>query len=339
MQRRPACIAFLAAIMVLACALPLYSAEPEESVDVESGLYYTIQKGDTLWDLSRKFMDTPWQWPEMWKENDQIPNPHWIYPGERIRLYRQHDLTLPDMGEEPMPEVKAPVRPAPYYIFSRIDMVGFIRKEPVTPVGEVFKTMEGRTIVSVGDEIYVRPAEAGARMPHGRFYVYKTFDPIRTSTWSEPIGTQHMLTGIVEVIENQPEYARCRIIRSFRAIETGQKLMPYERRSAKIPLQPGPTGLSAAILSAEEGSSVFGDNTIAFMNKGEKDGVSPGQVFEVLFKQSEKIRKKDKEATTLSPLPVGKVLVLLTQPGFATVLVTGAENELLPGATVRAPLH
>ena len=76
-------------IILLAVPLSRATAETQEDVNYETGFYYTVQKADTLWDLSRKFSDTPWQWPEMWKENDQIANPHRIYPGERIRLYRR----------------------------------------------------------------------------------------------------------------------------------------------------------------------------------------------------------------------------------------------------------
>jgi len=47
---------------------------------------YTIQKGDTLWDLSQKFLANPWYWPKIWSLNPGIENPHWIYPGEKLRV-------------------------------------------------------------------------------------------------------------------------------------------------------------------------------------------------------------------------------------------------------------
>src|SRR5512137_992705 len=47
---------------------------------------YVIQRGDTLWDLSGKFLDSPWYWPKLWSYNPQIENPHWIYPGNQLRL-------------------------------------------------------------------------------------------------------------------------------------------------------------------------------------------------------------------------------------------------------------
>jgi hypothetical protein len=69
--------ALLLAGIAAAQDVSLRSDHPEE---------YVVVKGDTLWDISGRFLDKPWQWPAIWHANPQIENPHLIYPGDVISL-------------------------------------------------------------------------------------------------------------------------------------------------------------------------------------------------------------------------------------------------------------
>src|ERR1035437_9153443 len=51
------------------------------------GTQHRVEKGDTLWDLSQKFLGSPWYWPKVWSYNPEIANPHWIYPGNEVRFF------------------------------------------------------------------------------------------------------------------------------------------------------------------------------------------------------------------------------------------------------------
>ncbi len=48
---------------------------------------YVIRPGDTLWDLSGRFLNNPWYWPKVWSFNPEITNPHWIEPGNVLKFY------------------------------------------------------------------------------------------------------------------------------------------------------------------------------------------------------------------------------------------------------------
>lgn len=47
---------------------------------------HVVRDGDTLWDISDAYLENPFAWPEVWRKNPQINDPHWIYPGDRIAL-------------------------------------------------------------------------------------------------------------------------------------------------------------------------------------------------------------------------------------------------------------
>jgi len=331
--------------------LPLSTAaeENEDSIKQEAGLYYTVKKGDTLWDISERFFDSAWMWPELWKENKQIPNPHRIEPGERILLYHREGMKriiqkqkiVEEEKEEAIP-VKAIVKieeEAPYYFYPSMDNIGFIRKEPVTPSGIIFKVKDDKWLISEGDFVYIKQvAEDHHLDPGSRYTVYRTLNPTTDKKLNAVLGLQYYLTGIVEVIKREPGFALAKVIQSFRAIHVNDYLMPYNKRSPKIALSESKEGLDGKIIASEEHGTLIGDITIAFIDKGNKDGVKSGQFYSIYYQeiiQSSSGSKKEVPITT--PIDFGTLLVLHTELNTSTVFITKTKRSVHPGTPIRTP--
>lgn len=72
------------------CWTPAQAAEPL-ALNPDAPSTYIVKTGDTLWDLAGVFLESPWRWPELWAENPEIDDPHWIYPGDQLRLVWEGD--------------------------------------------------------------------------------------------------------------------------------------------------------------------------------------------------------------------------------------------------------
>lgn len=315
---------------VLVCGAVAHAGIEENIVKTETGFYYTVQKGDTLWDLSQKFSDSPWQWPDLWHYNPEIENPHWIYPGQRIRIYRKTFY-----GETDKEEEKEAPRPEPkkFLTYSKINRVGFIREQEVNPRGVLFQARHSQKLISDNDKVYFEPVP-GANLEKGDHYLlYRTRSPIRDPETSKYIGVQHLLTGIVEVTELEKDLGVGRIVVAFRDIQEDDKIMPFMPRPQKMALKPGIAGIEGKIIKSEDDWKAFGDQFIAFIDKGSDHGIEVGQQYKVLCRIMKNSASSSEE---IKHEEVGSLVVLHTEDQTATTLITNSEQELSAGMPIQA---
>ena len=257
--------AFIMASLALILPAAAYSGSNIEDhiIETETGIYYIVQPGDTLWDLSHKFSDSPWLWPDMWNENQQITNPHLIYPGDRIKLYRRTDVNrVQTKASETKPTGKT-------YTYHDIDAVGFIRKKALEPSGIIIGVERSKNIVSDHDEVYITPKPGRTFAVGEKYTVYRTLNEIADNDTSAYIGIQHYLLGVVEITQVTPDVAVGNIKKSFRAMAINDKVTPYLKRPEIIEIKESVPGLTGKLISTEDHNNLIAQYRTAFIDKGE----------------------------------------------------------------------
>ncbi|MFP4030278.1 MAG: LysM peptidoglycan-binding domain-containing protein [Desulfococcaceae bacterium] len=346
---------------ILLLATAPASAQEDPNIIRENGrTFYVVQEGDTLWDISQKFLDSPDYWPDLWKVNSDVPitNPHLIYPGQRLRLYRKGEMPpeaaarapeSPPASPSPPPPA-APVPPAETpevldidgdrrlktFRFSTMEKTGFIRVDPEPPQAVIIRAADRREMISFDDRVYLRESE-DAPLDIGKFYtIYRTVGPIVDQISNEPVGIQHIPTGVLEVEEKKSDYTIATVVRAYRDIRMEDKVMPFMKRSTDLTLTAGRPGLDGKIITSEERNWIYGEYDVVFINRGENDGVSPGQEYTVFVEEQEPISPDSPKKLTISPIDIGQLVVLHTEPTTATAVITRSTRTIRPGARLRA---
>ena len=298
-------------------------------IETETGIYYIVQPGDTLWDLSRQFSDSPWLWPDMWNENKQITNPHLIYPGDRIKLYRKTDV------DRVSPGVPAPKTAGETFTYRDMDAVGFIRKIALEPSGTIVDVKRSKTLISDYDEVYIAPEKGQIFSVGEKYTVYRTLKEIRDNETDAYIGIQHLIMGVVEVIQVSPEVAVGKVDKTFRAIEVDDLVTPYLKRPAIIEIKESVPGLKGKLISTEDHLRLIAQDRTAFIDKGEIDGIEIGQYYTIYSQKEDRVVANGREKNLqFPPQKLGTVLVLHTEENTATTLIVQSD----PGISAWTPI-
>jgi LysM repeat protein len=264
---------------------------------------YTVVKGDTLWGIAGKFLKDPWKWPQIWEMNrDEIKNPHWIYPGNVIRLDKtgaNPRLSLeggasgmggPSGGTEadaqgnvvvlnPRTRVENLEAAVPSIPGSAIGP--FLTQPLIVENGAldgaptILATEESRVVVGSGDVAY---ADRVGSSDGVNWQVYRPGEVIRDPDTNEVLGIEAKYLGDARV-RRFGNPTTLEITRARQEITRGDRMTPSRETSfpSYVPRAPDKP-LDGTIMTVEGGVQEVGQFAVITINRGARDGMEVGYV-------------------------------------------------------------
>ncbi|UCH17191.1 MAG: LysM peptidoglycan-binding domain-containing protein [Burkholderiales bacterium] len=320
---------------------------------------YTVKRGDTLWDISKLFLNSPWRWPELWGMNlDQIRNPHLIYPGQVLVLDKSGGRARLRMAQA-VDTVKLSPRVRSEAIDSAITSIPLNLIQPFLNEAVVFNsdelaaaprivaTQEGRVILSRGDRAYVR-GDVGDRR---EYRVFRETKPLLDPTTSEVLGFEALYLGTADFTRagetrtdaaGKPEIVPATFVvtSNRREIGVGDRLAPVPPREAinYAPHAPDKP-ISGQIVSIYGDALLAGQNEIVALNRGSRDGLERGNVL-ALWRDGSKVRDRTDPTRAELKLPDerhGLLFVFRTFDRVSYALILSVQEPVKAGDRFTQP--
>ncbi|GAC1551973.1 MAG: LysM peptidoglycan-binding domain-containing protein [Polyangiales bacterium] len=325
---------------------------------------HTVKKGDTLWAICDEYFANPWQWPRVWSFNAEILNPHWIYPGEVIRLKREGGISLGlESGNgntgKPMGAILKPQVVPPGTVFLRD--LGFVYDEKTDDTGEVVGSPEDTMLLTTYNKVYVRVTgdQAKKLFPGDSLTVFHYARTIKSG--NVDVGKVVQILGTVRVdrVEKGENFVEGTIVEALDVIERGARVGPIERRMDVVPPVTNQADLRGSILTSVHPQVIYGANQVVLVDRGTKQGVRVGNRLFVVRKgdpwrkgldasgelaASSVTLNTDSNATIerkAANVPedapdypeevIAEVRILRVRDNSATGLVTNSKKEIEPG--------
>ncbi len=268
---------------------------------------YTVQEGDTLWDIASVFLRDPWYWPEVWYVNPQVENPHLIYPGDVLSLVsidgRQRIVNQQISAYRLSPQARiTPLNEAivsiPYEQISAFLSKGIVlERKQANQLPYILAVRGEHMIAAAGNEIYVR---GGEPVPNGtRFSIVHIGDKLIDPDDGKLIGYQGIYVGEGSMIRGG-DPATVALTNTNREALEGDRLIP---ETVDIPLNFFPKApdieVDGRIISVVDGVSLIGQYQVVVMNRGARHGLAPGDVLTV-FQDGEYVRDRYSKSAFVS---------------------------------------
>ncbi len=287
---------------------------------------HTVRKGDTLWGICDSYFQNPYQWPRVWSYNPQIQNPHWIYPGDQVRLRRdapEGEAARPLQPGQRLADTRRQVSPDTVFLQTE----GFIENESENNWGEINGAREDKIFLTDFDEVYIRVLSNRELKVGQELTVYRPLKRVGD-------GRLVAIQGTVRVDQWNPDdkMARARIIETSDTIERGARVGPLTRRFQVVAPVRNEKDIEAQVITSVRPNTLYGQNQIVFIDKGEEDGLKPGNRLFVM-------KKGDGFHKTLPAEPAALRIALESNSPAATERVPKPRDESKLPEEVQAELR
>jgi len=249
---------------------------------------YVVVKGDTLWDISARFLRTPWRWPDIWQANEQIANPHLIYPGDIVELSfvdGQPRLSVKRGDGKLSPSIRRSSldNAIPMVPIGAID--AFLNKPRVMTQEEydsapyIVAFSDEHILGSAGYKAYVRGLAAGAA--EGYSIVRQGAEYFDGET-GESLGFESVFIAESEVTQ-LADITTVMLSKTSGEVRKADRLLPAKEGvivQNYYPHAPN-TDIRGRIVGVIDGVSQVAQYDVVVIDRGARDGVEEGHVLTV----------------------------------------------------------
>jgi hypothetical protein len=242
---------------------------------------HVVQKGETLWSLCSRYFNDPWRWPRLWAANPLITNPHWIFPGDVIRLGEGtpgvNVQAVPAQQRSGMSSVNRIGEMSSNGIYLR--EMGFIATQDLQRAATITGSREEKIMLSTSDQAYLTYPKQYPLRAGERYSVFKTDidHPVVDATTGKTYGYLVRILGDIvvnQIAEN--EIARGTLADTASPIERGANVSAFVHQFKRIEVRPANVSLEARVIATFAPNSLLGSGHFVVLNRGSRDGVQVG---------------------------------------------------------------
>ena len=306
---------------------------------------YRVIKGDTLWDISARFLNSPWLWPEIWQANPDIANPHLIYPGDLVRLVYVNGVPRLVVDRNQIIKLSPTARPQP--------LAGAIPTLPLSVIGPylsgnqmvaageldaspyVLAQRDGKILSTDNDVAYARGEAVYGLEHYGLYRKGRTFIDEATG---DVLGIEAIAVGRASVVNRDAGLTRVRLHDSVREVRAADRLLPLPPALSSdfVPSAP-PPGVTGSILSVVDGVQQVGQYDVVIIDRGRRDGMVAGNVLSIQREGAQVLDPVSGETVQLPNERSGLMMVFRVFDRLSYALVVQADRAMRVGDPLSSP--